>query len=160
YYTYNDAAWYSWRDGDLVHTFDRRRGDNPNMKFPKRKELSINLEGALFNHLITFNTSYFLHRMTGGLVQASTQYPMYFMTYWPVYSDLPYINYTIDERRGIDFGVNLNKQINKTFVSLGLNGMYYTTKAVQRDELYQFAYQNRAGKPLDAIWGLQHEGFY
>ncbi|QRY59858.1 SusC/RagA family TonB-linked outer membrane protein [Sphingobacterium siyangense] len=160
YYTYNDAAWYSWRDGDLVHTFDRRRGDNPNMKFPKRKEFNINLEGGLYNNLITFNTSYFVNRMSGGLVQAATQYPMYFMTYWPVYSDLPYVNFNDDERRGVDFGINLNKQINKTFVSLGFNGMYYTTKAVKRDELYEFAYQNRAGKPLDAIWGLQHDGFY
>ncbi|QIH34284.1 SusC/RagA family TonB-linked outer membrane protein [Sphingobacterium sp. DR205] len=160
YYTYNNGAWYSWADGALVHSFDRRRGDNPNMKFPKRKEFNINLEGGLYNNLITFNTSYFFNRMTGGLVQATTQYPMYFMTGWPVYSDLPYINYSSDERKGVDFGINLNKQIDKTFVSLGFNGMYYSTKAVQRDELYQFAYQNRAGKPLDAIWGLQHDGFY
>lgn len=160
YYTYNNGAWYSWADGALVHSFDRRRGDNPNMKFPKRKEFNINLEGGLYNNLITFNTSYFFNRMTGGLVQAETQYPMYFMTGWPVYSDLPYINYNSDERRGIDFGINLNKQINKTFVSLGFNGMYYTTKAVKRDELYQFSYQNRAGKPLDALWGLQHDGFH
>ncbi|WP_343319189.1 SusC/RagA family TonB-linked outer membrane protein [Sphingobacterium multivorum] len=160
YYTYNNGAWYSWADGALVHSFDRRRGDNPNMKFPKRKELNISLEGGLYNNLITFNTSYFFNRMSGGLVQAATQYPMYFTTGWPVYSDLPFINYNSDERRGVDFGVNLNKQLNQTFVSLGLNGMYYTTKAVKRDELYQFSYQNKAGKPLDALWGLQHDGFY
>ncbi|WP_324759635.1 SusC/RagA family TonB-linked outer membrane protein [Sphingobacterium thalpophilum] len=160
YYTYNEASWYSWNDGQLVHSFDRRRGDNPNMKFPKRKEFNINLEGGLFNNLITFNTSYFLNRMSGGLVQASTQYPMYFMTYWPVYSDLPYVNFNDDERRGVDFGINLNKHINQAYVSLGFNGMYYTTNAAKRDELYQYAYQNRTGKPLDAIWGLQHEGFY
>lgn len=160
YYTYNNGAWYSWADGALVHSFDRRRGDNPNMKFPKRKELNISLEGGLYNNLITFNTSYFFNRMSGGLVQAATQYPMYFTTGWPVYSDLPFINYNVDERRGVDFGVNLNKQLNQTFVSLGLNGMYYTTKAVKRDELYQFSYQNKAGKPLDALWGLQHDGFY
>ncbi|WP_104382274.1 SusC/RagA family TonB-linked outer membrane protein [Sphingobacterium sp. HMA12] len=160
YYTYNNGAWYSWADGALVHSFDRRRGDNPNMKFPKRKELNISLEGGLYNNLITFNTSYFFNRMSGGLVQAATQYPMYFTTGWPVYSDLPFINYNSDERRGVDFGVNLNKQLNQTFVSLGLNGMYYTTKAAKRDELYQFSYQNKAGKPLDALWGLQHDGFY
>lgn len=160
YYTYNDGAWYSWADGALVHSFDRRRGDNPNMKFPKRKEFNVSLAGGFYNNLITFNTAYFLNRMSGGLVQATTQYPMYFMTGWPVYSDLPYINYNSDQRQGVDFGVNLNKQLNQTFVSLGFNGMYYTTKAVKRDELYQFNYQNRAGKPLDAIWGLQHDGFY
>src|SRR5690606_6230211 len=45
-------------------------------------------------------------------------------------------------------------------LSLGVNGMYYSTQAAKRDELYEFAYQNRTGKPLDAIWGLQHNGFY
>src|SRR5690606_26433018 len=136
YYTYNEASWYSWNDGQLVHSFDRRRGDNPNMKFPKRKEFNINLAGGLFNNLITFSTAYFRNRMSGGLVQASTQYPMYFMTYWPVYSDLPYVNFNDDERRGVDFGINLNKHINQAYVSLGFNGMYYTTNAAKRDELY------------------------
>jgi hypothetical protein len=38
--------------------------------------------------------------------------------------------------------------------------MYFSTKALRRDELYQDAYQNRAGQPLDAYWGYISEGFF
>jgi TonB-linked SusC/RagA family outer membrane protein len=161
YYTYNDGAWYSWADGQLVHSFDRIRGDNKNMHYPQRREYSFGFEASMFNNLISYNATYFYNQMNGLLVQANTIYPMYFMSYWPVYSDLPYVNYNIDERRGVDFGLNINKKFNDiSSLSLGVNGMYYSTQASQRDELYEFAYQNRTGKPLDAIWGLQHNGFY
>lgn len=160
YYTYNNAAWYSWRDGELVHTFDRFRGENNGMRYPQRREFSFGAEGALYNNLITFNTSYFYNQMNGLLVQPSTIYPMYFMSYWPTYSDMPFVNFNIDERRGIDFGININKTFRNTYISLGMTGMYYDTKASKRDELYEFDYQNRTDKPLDAIWGLQSNGFY
>jgi TonB-linked SusC/RagA family outer membrane protein len=161
YYTYNDGAWYSWADGQLVHSFDRIRGDNKNMRYPQRREYSFGFEASMFNNLISYNATYFYNQMNGLLVQANTIYPMYFMSYWPVYSDLPYVNYNIDERRGVDFGLNINKKFNDiNSLSLGVNGMYYSTQASKRDELYEFAYQNRTGKPLDAIWGLQHNGFY
>lgn len=160
FYTYNDAAWYSWRDGELVHTFDKRRGDNNNLTYPKRKEITFGIEGSLYDRLLTFNGSYFFSQMTGNVIQPSMLYPMYFMSYWPVYSDIPYTNYDIDQRSGFDFGVNLNKKINQTFLSLGVTGTFYDSKAIKRDELYEFDYQNRAGRPLDAIWGLQSDGFY
>lgn len=160
YYTYNNAAWYSWADGTLVHTFDRFRGENLKMGYPQRREVSARVDGALYNNLITFNASYFYNETKGLLVQASTLYPMYFMSYWPVYSDLPYVNFNSDRRSGLDFGVNVNKNFGKAFLSLGMTGMYYNTKATKRDELFEYGYQNRAGKPLDALWGLQSDGFY
>lgn len=160
YYTYNNAAWYSWRDGELVHTFDRFRGENMKMRYPQRREVSFGLEGAIYNNLIQFNATYFYNQMHGQLVQPSTLYPMYFMSYWPTYSDMPFVNFNIDERRGVDFGLRINKTFNNTFFGLGITGMFYDTNASKRDELYENSYQNRTGRPLDAIWGLQSTGFY
>src|SRR5690606_20717567 len=160
YYTFNNAAWYSWRDGELIRTFDRFRGENMNMGYPQRRELNIGFEASMFNNLISYNATYFYNQMNGLLVQPSTLYPMYFMSYWPVYSDLPYVNYNIDERKGVDFGVNFNKSFYNSSLSFGVTGLYYDTKASKRDELYEFDYQNRTGKPLDAMWGLQSNGFY
>ncbi len=160
YYTFNNAAWYSWRDGELIRTFDRFRGENMNMGYPQRRELNIGFEASMFDNLISYNATYFYNQMNGLLVQPSTLYPMYFMSYWPVYSDLPYVNYNIDERKGVDFGVNFNKSFHNSSLSFGVTGLYYDTKASKRDELYEFDYQNRTGKPLDAIWGLQSNGFY
>ncbi len=160
YYTYNDAAWYSWKDGGLVHTFDRRRGDNLNLSFPKRKEINVGVEASIFKKLVTFNGSFFKNRITGNIVQPSVLYPSYFSTYWPVYSDIPYVNYNEDQRIGFDFNLNLNKRIGQIDGSLGVTGTYYETKAIKRAENYEYSYQNRAGKPLDAIWGLKSDGFF
>ncbi|TJZ53297.1 SusC/RagA family TonB-linked outer membrane protein [Sphingobacterium olei] len=160
YYTFNNAAWYSWRDGQLVHTFDRFRGENMDMRYPQRREISFGIEAGMYNNLVTFNASYFYNQMHGMLVQPSTLYPMYFMSYWPNYSDMPFVNFNVDERQGVDFGVNVNKSYTNSFFSLGMTGLYYDTKALKRDELYENAYQNRTNKPLDAIWGLQSQGFY
>src|SRR5699024_3189471 len=44
--------------------------------------------------------------------------------------------------------------------TLGLSGIYYETKASQRAENFENSYQNREGMPLDAIWGLQSDGFF
>lgn len=160
YYTYNNAAWYSWADGELVHTYDRFRGENLQLGYPQRREVSARIDGALYNNLITFNASYFYNQMNGLLVQPSTLYPMYFMSYWPNYSDLPFVNFNNDERTGVDFGININKNFGNTFMSLGMTGMYFDTQAAKRDELFEYDYQNRSGKPLDALWGLQSDGFY
>jgi len=160
YYTFNNAAWYSWRDGELVHTFDRFRGENKDMRYPQRREFSVGFEASMFNNLISYNATYFYNQINGLLVQPSTLYPMYFMSYWPVYSDMPYVNYNNDDRRGVDFGLNINKSFENSSLSLGVTGLYYDTKASKRDELYEYDYQNRTGKPLDAIWGLQSSGFY
>lgn len=160
YYTYNDAAWYSWRDGALVHSFDRRRGNNPDMVFPKKKEINAGIEGSLFNNLLNFNGTVFLSETTGNIVQPTVLYPQYFSTGWPVYSDVPYINYDADRRSGFDFGVNMNKNIGQMHWTLGVNGTYHESKALKRAEFYEFGYQNRAGRPLDALWGLQSDGFF
>lgn len=160
YYTYNDAAWYSWRDGALVHSFDRRRGNNPDMVFPKRKEINAGLDGSLFSNLLNFSGSVFFTETTGNIVQPTVLYPSYFSTGWPVYSDIPYINYDADRRTGFDFGVNLNQKLGSTQWTLGVNGTYHESKALKRAEFYEFGYQNRAGKPLDALWGLQNDGFF
>jgi TonB-linked outer membrane protein, SusC/RagA family len=160
YYTYTDAAWYSWRDGGLVHTFDRRRGDNPNMKYPQRKEVNLGVDASFFKKQLTFNGSFFANRITGNLIQSSILYPSYLSSGWPVYSDIPYANYEEDQRVGFDFNLNVNKRVGQTDLSLGVTGTYYDSKAIKRAENYADAYQNRAGKPLDGVWGLQNLGFY
>jgi hypothetical protein len=56
--------------------------------------------------------------------------------------------------------VNLNKRLGQVDWSLGLVGTAYKATADKRAEVYQDQYQYRAGKPIDAIWGLQNLGFF
>ena len=159
YYT-NAGAWYGWKDGVGITETESRRGDNPNLVFPKREELSVGFEGTFFKKLLNVNSSFFVNKISGNLIQASVLFPTYFTTYWPVSSFIPYVNYNADKRVGFEFGATLHKKVGGVNLSMGLNATYYTTKADKRAEVYQDSYQYRQSKSIDAIWGLQSLGFF
>lgn len=165
YYLYQGVytgagSWYGWKDGTGIQATESRRGDNPDMQFPKREEVSVGFEGSFFKGLLTLNGTFFANRISGNIIQASVLFPGYFTTGFPVSSFIPYVNYNEDQRIGFDFGVNLNKKYGDVNLTLGLNGTYYQTTAAKRAELYEDAYQNRQGKPLDAMWGLESLGLF
>ena len=165
YYLYQGVytgagSWYGWKDGTGIQATESRRGDNPNMRFPKREEINVGFEGSFFKRALTLNGTFFVNKISGNIIQASVLFPSYFTTGFPVSSFIPYVNYNDDQRIGFDFGANLTKKYGEVNWTLGLNGTYYETKATQRAELYEDSYQNRQGKPLDAIWGLQSLGLF
>ncbi|MDN3594428.1 SusC/RagA family TonB-linked outer membrane protein [Zunongwangia endophytica] len=159
-YTQTDGAWFNWRDGALSRSIDSRRGQNDDLTFAKREEINFGVEASLFDKLFQIQGSFFANRMTGGIVQASILYPNYFSTGWPNSSFIPYVNYNDDQRIGFDFRADWNQQFGNIETKLGIVGTYYETKATKRAELFEDAYQNRQGNPLDAIWGLESEGLF
>ena len=56
--------------------------------------------------------------------------------------------------------LNVHRKIGDVQFSLGTNATYATSKAIKRDEIFADAYQNRAGKPVDAIFGVVSNGFF
>lgn len=161
YYSQTEGAWFGWKDGaSNMQSTDSRRGDNADLGFVKRKEFNVGIDASLFNKLLTINTNFFINRMEGMPILTYMQYPNYFSTGWPNSSFLPYVNNDIDQRVGVDFAVNLNKKLGQVDFIFGLTGTILKTEAIKRDEMFQDAYQNRTGKPLDAIWGLVSNGFY
>lgn len=167
YYLYASSytptgQWWGWADGISQQATESLRGANPDLTFVKRKEISASVKGSFFNHLLEVDASYWYNIMDGGIIDPQTAYPNYYM-FWVggiTSSFRPYFNYNKDRRTGFDLGLKVNKTVGAVDLSLGANVTYYTTKAMKRDELYVDAYQNRAGKPLDALFGLQTAGFY
>lgn len=159
-YTQGDGAWWGWRDGASEHSTNSLRGGNENLTFVKRKEFALTGRTSLWNKLVTADASFFINSMEGLVITPSTLFPNYFFTYYPNASFIPYVNYDNNRRTGVDFTVNFNKRVGEVDFTLGLAGTYYTTKATRRDENYEYAYQNRTGRPVDGIWGLQHAGFF
>jgi len=152
--------WWTWGDGHGQATMAFVRGANPNLGFVKRKDLNVGFRGSLLDKLITFDANYFNVRMDGMLSRVSSIYPVYFQQTYPSSDMLPYLNYNIDDRQGVDFNVNFNKQISEVSLSLGVNGIFQTDNVVKRDENYEFDYQTRMGRPLNQIWGLQSCGLF
>lgn len=159
-YNQTDGAWFSWRDGALNRSTDVRRGENLDLGFAKRNELSFELEGAFFKNFITLKSAFFMNTVTGNVIQPSSLYPNYFVTGWPNTSFLPFVNYNDDKRTGFDFDLRFNKKVGSVDLALGFTGTYVNTEATQRAELFEDSYQNRKGKPLDALWGLKSNGFF
>ena len=159
-YSQTDGAWFSWRDGSLNRSTDSRRGENLELSYATRNEFNAGIEASFLKKLITFNGTFFANKIKGNPIQASVLYPNYFTTGFPNSSFIPFINYNNDERIGFDFNVRVNKRVGQVDLSLGVTGNYYDTKASKRAEQFEDEYQNRQGKPLDALWGLKNEGFF
>ncbi|NLR57436.1 SusC/RagA family TonB-linked outer membrane protein [Chitinophaga polysaccharea] len=165
YYLYQgvyttQGSWFGWKDGTGVQATESRRGANPDMRFPQRKEISIGLDGSFFHQLIKLEGNVFVNKTTGNIIQPDVLYPSYFTTGFPSSSFIPYINYNDDKRVGFDFNLSFQRKVREVSYSVGLVGSYYKTTATKRAERYADNYQYRQGKPLDAIWGLQSQGFF
>lgn len=156
---YTNGGWYSWAVGGTSAAYPKR-GENLDLTFVTREEFNVNLRGEFFNRMIGLDASFFVIKNEGLLVNNSVRFPSFFSTYYPEASFAPYINNNANRRTGFDFGVNFNKEFGEFALQVGVNGTYYDTKALKRDEIYENAYQYREGKPIDGIWGYRCEGFF
>ncbi|MFR9499777.1 MAG: SusC/RagA family TonB-linked outer membrane protein [Rikenellaceae bacterium] len=166
YYMYDDNytntgdIYYSWADGGGEQATFSLVGGNSDLTYTKRKELSFNLRGSFFEGRVSADLSHYTALTEGSVIQPTTIYPNYFTSYYPVSTFIPYENYNNSSRHGFDFGINYNAKINQVGLSVGVVGSYYDTEATRRDESYEYEYQNRTGKAVDAMWGLVSDGFY
>ena len=166
YYLYEPilqtGGWWS-TGGDVggESATEFQRGSNPLLTYIKRKEINVGLRGSILNQLFSFDLNYFANRVDGGITRPTSIFPSYFVqTGYPTSSIIPYYNYQIDDRSGIDFTLYFNKKISQVDTKLGFSGIYYKTSAVKRDENFEYDYQSRMNRPLNSIWGLKNLGFF
>ena len=166
YYLYLSSVvtggWFSWGDNGGADAITYDRYGNPNLGYIQRKEFNVGLRGSLWDKAITFDFNYFRSEMNGGLARAYSRYPNYLeQTGYPTSNMLPQENINNDLRQGFDFSVYGNKKFGEWDLTLGVSGMYYTTEATKRDEVIAIGneYTSKVGQPLNAIWGLQADGF-
>ena len=159
-YNQSNGAWWGWADGNQSRASESRRGENLDLTFIKRKEISVGLRGSLWNKLLAFDASFFTNSLEGLPVQSTTIYPNYFLSYWPESTLIPYVNYNNNSRTGFDFALNYNKKVGDIDLGLGVSGTYYTNQHNRLDEKYADEYRYRKGHPTDGMWGLQTNGFY
>lgn len=158
--TWKTDEWgYGWADGNDSQYGYSTRGTNELLSFIQRKELSVNLNGALFDKSLTFDASYFIQSMEGYLIDNTTTWPSHLATNYPAQSFIPWLNYNNNGRMGMDLSVNYNRTFGDFLFSVGLNATAYETLATRRDEVYD-DHRQREGKPLDGIWGYQSAGLF
>jgi TonB-linked SusC/RagA family outer membrane protein len=153
---YQRGSFFTWNDGVQAQNqaTTSAYGASPNLSFPQRKELNVSLEGSFFNNLLNIQTTFFKTQMDGLLTQRFSQYPNYFSSF------IPYTNYNAHQRTGFDVMLNIDKKFGDVQLNFGAVATYAKSEVTKRDELFLDSYQNRSGKPADAIFGLINDGFF
>ena len=165
FYIY-DALWstggsdFSWNEGSSTSRTFSTMSSNPSLDFVHRKEYSVSLHGSFFNKLITTDLTFFNTDMDGFIIQSPTIFPSYLQNGLSGGSFKPALNNDIQNRKGLDFSVTIQKQLGKFHAALGVVGTYLETKYSKCDELVEYDYQRKEGRPLDVIWGYKCLGFY
>jgi TonB-linked SusC/RagA family outer membrane protein len=160
YYYYENvyastSGGYTWADGSWSNSgITSQRGANNELSYEKRKEINLGLEGQLFNHSLSIDANVFSMRISDKYTQRTNLYPTY-------YSDfIPFSNYGEDGYSGAELGLTYSKKIGNFSFDFGATAMYWNSKVITKDELYTNDYLYRKGRPVDAIFGYQTEGFF
>ena len=150
---YGSRGSYTWYDGKY-HNVSRylSRGIS-SFGYEKVKNINVGIEGRLFNSF-GFEANYFNVIESDKLVQRSA-YPGYLS------NNIPYENYNATSYSGFDLNLVYHQQLtNDLSFDIGGNLLQINSEITQMDEVYEFDYQKREGRPDDLIFGLEATGFF
>ena len=152
YSTSGSFNWYegTWYNSGVISS----SGGNMDLFFEKRKELNFGLEGLLFDRLIGVDANIFTSVYSDQVTRPQNLYPSFY------YDFVPYENFESTAYRGAELGLTFNKSFGDLSVVVGANALYATSEILKRDEIYADAYQNRVGRPMDAMFGLVADGLF
>jgi TonB-dependent SusC/RagA subfamily outer membrane receptor len=152
--TYSDGNWIGWADGlGSNRSKNVSQGANSVLTFESRVDLNLGLETFLWNSLwLEFNL--FKTDFDNQLSIIDIKYPSYYKPF------RPYDNFNKDTYRGFELGFDYTKRVKDFNFTIGGNLMYSVSEITKREEIHEYAHQYRVGTPLNAIYGLQDEGFY
>lgn len=160
YFLYDDVYnintyGYSWNDGTKSGAISTSmRGSNPDLGYEVRKEFTAGFDAQLFQSLY-LEASYFRNDMTNQITRlTNSTYPSFYGPF------IPYDNYNENRYTGFELGATYSTKLNKLNLSVGANVMYTDNEALKRDEKNEYSYQNRVGRPVHTIYGLEADKLY
>lgn len=154
---YSTGGTFNWADGRTNQRLDISQGANTNLGFEERLDLNLGIEAYLMNSLWV-EANYFKTELDKQVGFLSAEYPSFYNDNDDEFR--PYDNFNKDLYTGFELGLNYNKNFENFSISAGANVLYSKTEALKRSEINEFAYLNRVGKELGAIFGLVDQGFY
>lgn len=153
------GAWWAWTDQSQQSTVSKR-GWNKGLEMVRNKEVSVGVNAAMLDNMLTFKVTAYRNSEKGLVIGAGSQLPEYMLSYYPESSFIHNINYNANLRKGIEFQLGFNKKFGDVEFSALLNGIVNTNEATKRDDTaYEYDYQKRQGKYIDGFWGYECLGF-
>ncbi len=127
---------------------------NPDFGWEKRKELSVGLDAALFDHKLTVDVSYYNNIRDGVVTNL-----LYTIPYVTGNSSYSFVNYEKYRYFGVESAIQYTDKIGDFGFSVGGNATVQNTKILKWDEPnYRFDYQRLTNKSLDSYRGLTYLG--
>ncbi|MBR4265119.1 MAG: SusC/RagA family TonB-linked outer membrane protein [Bacteroidales bacterium] len=155
----NNYGGFSWRDqANPLKGTTCRAGSNYNLDFVKHKMMSIDLKAGFLDDMIVLEGSYFTDKREGLLAKPLSSYPE-FMSNGST-SFIPYQNLNDEETKGYELGITFNKKFGDLSLSAGAYGLYSEVKRTKYDEVAEYDYQKKEGKPVNGYWGYQCLGIF
>ncbi len=153
-----DGGSYNWGDASNGSGFNNQyttidRGQNNNLGMEKRMDYNLGFE-ALIGKKLWVEANVFRSDMTDQVINATTVYPEYYGGF------RPFSNFNADKYSGFEFGANYLDRFGKFGMNIGARVLYTNSTRKKVDEVYADDYQNREGKPVNAIFGLESIGFF
>ncbi len=159
YYYYDDrygtSGSYAWYEGARsANGVLPYYGGNSQLSFEKRQEINLGFESVLFDHRLSIDANVFKTVYYDQITRPQTLYPSYYSTY------IPYENFDENAWQGAELGLSYKQKIGSFKVVIGANALYADSEVKKKDEIYSEDYLYRAGRPVDARFGLVADGFF
>lgn len=152
---YTAGRWFGTTSENPTYTAYPNRIGNPDLRWEKRKEISIGIDGLMFKNRLLFEINYFNNLCEGQIVQLANALP--FITGYS--AALPRFNYNDTRYFGVEAALQLSDHTGSLGYSLGINATVQNSKIEKYDEPdYRFEYQTRVGKAADTYWGQTYLG--
>jgi TonB-linked SusC/RagA family outer membrane protein len=152
---YSSNQWFgAGTDGSVLRTSPQRIG-NPNLTWEKRIEFNGGFDASLLNNKLAVEMTYTNFENRGTLIQIANTLP---------YSAglngaRPWYNYTNTRYNMFTTDLRYSDKVGEIEYSIGANATVSTSKRLRYDEpANRWDYQNRTGRPSDAIFGQTYLG--
>jgi hypothetical protein len=152
---YSSNQWFgSTGDGSVPRSYLQRTG-NPDLTWETAKEFSLGFDALLMNEKLSLEVTYYNNVRDGQIVQVINNLP-----YLAGLSGArPVYNYNKTKYYGLETGLQYSERSGDLFYSIGVSGVIQNSERLKYDQPnYRNEYQNRVGKPTDAIFGQTYLG--
>lgn len=147
---YSSNKWFGTTNQTVVRTAYPNRIGRPDLYWETKKEISIGIDGLMFNHKLSLEVNYY-NNLHDGIITTLSNTPYVA----GISSALPRFNYNKTRYFGLEAGIQYTENSGKFKYSIGGNATIQNSKYVKFNEPdYSFGYQDLTGQPVDAFRGL------
>lgn len=156
--SYNVGNIFHWNDLDMDGTrgnaTDLYVAGNEKLGYETMRNINMNAETYMYDRSLFLSAGFFYTEHGNQVTKREYYYPSLIGSFYP------YENYGKTSYSGLEVAANWSKRWHDFSFDIGAQFTYATSKILEKDEIWNNAYQYRKDKAADAIFGLESLGFF